>query len=134
MAKVTGVAMTTLSVDDSAGSLTDIRNDVTDWDIATPRGTQDVTGVDKSAIERLLLLADGTVNLNGGGFNASGAHTVFKTMSSTTVVRTVSFGFAGITLSMEMICTEYTITRGSDGGITWKATLVLANGTAPTWS
>jgi hypothetical protein len=35
-----------------------IKNDITNWQMATPRGVQDITGVDKSANERLLLLAD----------------------------------------------------------------------------
>src|SRR5262249_49351406 len=58
MAKATGIGWTTLSVDDSSGTPVVIKNDVTNLQFATPRGVQDVTGVDKSAIERLLLLAD----------------------------------------------------------------------------
>ncbi len=65
MAKTTGMAQTALSVDDSAGSAKDIRNDITDWQMATPRAAQDITGVDKSAMERLLLLADFSITLNG---------------------------------------------------------------------
>lgn len=47
-----------LAIDDSAGVPQDLRNDVTNFEFATPRGVQDVTGIDKSAMERLLLLAD----------------------------------------------------------------------------
>src|ERR1044072_3154205 len=56
--KLTGLGWTTLSLDDGAASLQDIKNDVTNFNFAMPRGVQDVTGVDKSAYERLLLLAD----------------------------------------------------------------------------
>ncbi len=58
MAKETGLGWTTLSVDDSGGTPVVIKNDITDLSISTPRGVQDVTGVDKSAKEALLLLAD----------------------------------------------------------------------------
>ena len=65
MAKTTGLGVTTLSVDDSGGTVRDIRNDITSFNFATPRGVQDVTGIDKSAMERLLLLADFSITLNG---------------------------------------------------------------------
>jgi len=51
--------------------------------MSTPRAVQDVTGVDKSAIERLLLLADFSITLNGVYNNAAGkSHAVFKTVPS----------------------------------------------------
>ena len=70
MAKASGLGQTTLSVDDSAASAQAIKNDITNWQLSTPRGVQDITGVDKSANERLLLLADCSVTLNGV-FNAA---------------------------------------------------------------
>src|SRR5258707_15249539 len=81
MAKVTGLAQTTLSVSDSSASAQAIINDITNWQFATPRGVQDVTGVNKSAIERLLLLADFSITLNMV-FNpaANAQHDVFKTV------------------------------------------------------
>lgn len=135
MAKETGLGFTTLSVDDSAGSVCVLVNDITNAAIATPRGVQDVTGLDKSAYERLLLLADGTVTLNGV-FNdaASKSHVVFKTVPSTSVARTVSIGVSGQTLAMEMLFTDYQLTRAASGELTWSAPGVLADGTAPTWS
>lgn len=134
--KENGLAWTTLSVDDGAASAKDIRADVQNFQFATPRGVQDVTGIDKSAYERLLLLADFSITLNGVGFDdqASQAHTTFKTVSSTSTVRTVSLGVSGQTLACECIATDYSITRGADGGMTWTVPLVLADGTAPAWS
>jgi hypothetical protein len=134
--KESGLAITTLSVDDGAGSAKDIRADVGNFQFSTPRGVQDVTGVDKSAYERLLLLADFSITLNGVGFDdqASQAHAAFKTVSSTSVLRTVSLNISGQTLATECIATDYGLTRGNDGAITWTVPLTLADGTVPTWA
>src|SRR5574341_338680 len=81
VAKESGLAWTTFSVDDSGGTLRDIRNDITNCEFATPRATQDITGIDKSAMERLLLLADFSVTMNGVFNDASHrAPDVFKTI------------------------------------------------------
>jgi hypothetical protein len=135
MAKESGLAITTLSVDDAGASARDIRNDVTNFQFSTPRAVQDVTGVDKSAIERLLLLADFSMTLNGvfnDGSNAS--HAVLKTCSSTSVQRTVSLDISGQTLANECWITDYNLTRAASGELTWTAPLVLANGAVPTWA
>jgi hypothetical protein len=121
-------------VDNSGGSSnTDIRNDVTEFDFATPRGVQDITGVDKSAIERLLLLSDFSINLKGV-FNASTSHGVFKTVSSSDATRTVALGIASQTLSNECVFTDYALARAASGEFTWSAPGVLADGATPTWS
>jgi hypothetical protein len=135
MAKSTGLAQTTLSVDDASGTAKDIRNDITNWQMATPRGVQDVTGVDKSANERLLLLADASVTLNGVFNPATGkSHDVFKTVPSTSVARTVAVTVNGVTLNNEMLFTDYQLTRSDSGELTWSAPGSLADGTVPTWS
>jgi hypothetical protein len=135
MAKESGIGWSTLSVDDSSGTARDIRNDITNFQFAMPRAVQDVTGVDKSAIERLLLLADFSITLNGV-FNdaANASHSVFKTVPSTSVARTVSLGVSGQTLANECLFTDYNLTRGQDGALTWSAPGVLSDGTVPTWS
>jgi hypothetical protein len=135
MAKESGIGWTTLSVDDSSGTARDIRNDTTNLQFATPRAVQDITGVDKSAIERLLLLADFSITLNGVFNDASNlSHSVFKTVPSTSVNRTVSLGVSGQTLANECLFTDYNLTRGQDGALTWSAPGVLSDGTVPTWS
>lgn len=135
MAKESGLGWTTLSVDDSSGSVQAIRNDVTNFSFATPRGVQDVTGVDKSAIERLLLLADFSITLNGVFNDAAGAsHAVFKTVPSTSVARTTTLTVSGQTIAPELLYTDYSLTRAQDGSLTWAAPGVLADGTVPTWS
>lgn len=126
---------TACSVDNSAGAVKTIVNDVTNLQFATPRGVQDVTGIDKSAFERLLLLADFSVTLNGV-FNdaADASHDVFKTVPSTSVARTVTLTVSGQTLAAETLFTDYSLTRGQDGAFTWTAPGVLASGLVPTWA
>lgn len=135
MAKENGLGWTALSVDDSAGAVKDIRNDVTNFEFATPREVQNVTGIDKSAMERLLLLADFSITLNGV-FNdaADFSHAVLKTVPSTSVARTVTITVSGQTLANETLFTSYDLTRGDDGALTWEAEGALATGVVPTWS
>lgn len=135
MAKESGLGWTTLSVDDAAGSVQAIKNDITDLQFATPRAVQDITGVDKSAHERLLLLADFSITLNGV-FNdaANMSHAVFKTVPSTSVARTVSLAVSGQTLANEVLFTDYPLKRGNGGELTFAVPGVLADGTVPTWS
>lgn len=135
MAKMTGLGWTTLSVDDASGTAQDIRTDTTNLNFSTPRGVQEVTGIDKSAVERLLLLADFSVQLNGVFDPAANmAHDVFKTVASTSVARTVSIVVNGCTLPNETLFSDYQITRSNSGELTWQAPGALADGTVPTWT
>jgi flagellar capping protein FliD len=135
MAKSTGLGQTTLSVDDAGGTARDIRNDITNWQMSTPRGVQDVTGVDKSANERLLLLADASITLNGVHNPSSNRqHDVFKTVPSTSVARTVTVTINGVTLATEMLFSDYQLNRSDSGELTWSAPGSLADGTVPTWA
>jgi hypothetical protein len=135
LSKVTGLGWTTLSVDDASNSQQAIKNDITNLQFATPRGVQDVTGIDKSAYERLLLLADFTVTLNGVFNPASNQeHDVFKTVPSTSVNRLITIVTNGKTLAPTVLFTDYSITRSASGELTWSTPGVLANGVVPTWS
>lgn len=135
MAKSSGLGWTTLSVDDSGNVQRDIRNDLTAVDFKTPRAVQDITGIDKSAFERLLLLADFSVTLTGV-FNpaVNMSHDVFKTVPSTSVNRLVSMTVNGKNLNNTVLFTDYPITRSAAGDLTFKVTGDLSNGTVPTWS
>ena len=125
----------TVAVDDSGGSARSIENDLTSVDWSIPRGVQDVTGVNKAAIERLLLLADFSATLNGVFNDASNvAHDVFKTVASASVARTVTMVMSGQTLPNEVLFTDYALTRASSGELTFTAPCVLQSGTAPTWA
>lgn len=135
MAKESGLGWTTLSVDDSGGTPRDIRNDITNFQFSTPRAVQDVTGIDKSAMERLQLLADFSITLNGVFNDASNmSHATLKTIPSATGARTVSLAVSGQTLANECVGTDYGLTRGNDGALTWTAPFSLADGTVPTWA
>ena len=139
MAKESGLGFTSLSVDDSTGTLQDIRNDIPNFQFSTPRSVQDVTGIDKFAFERLLLLADMSMTLNGV-FNdaANKSHAVFKTVSTYNSGREILLAHSGQTLGttpqVEMIATDYALNRGAGGELTWSVPLVLSNGAIPTWS
>ncbi len=135
MPKESGIGWSVLSVDDAAGTARAIRNDITNFQFATPRGVQDVTGVDKAAYERLLLLADFTITLNGV-FNdaANMSHDVFKTVPSTSVARTTTLTVSGQTLAGELIYTDYNLTRAQSGELTFTAPGVLADGSTPQWA
>ena len=135
MAKETGLGLAGLSVDDSAGSAQDIRDWVTNFDFSMPRATQDVTGVDKFAFERLLLLADFQINLTYSFDDAANtAFQVFKTVPSTSVERTVSLDISGNTLDTECVFTTFDWTRANTGALNGTSQGLLADGATPTWA
>ena len=129
MAKETGLGFQ-VQVDNPADALTDISNDVTNLSFATPRGVQDVTGVDKSAMERLLLLADFSVTLNGV-FNPDLSQDVFDDLTGE---RDCDLTISAEVLQNDVLFTDYAMTRNADGSFTWSAPGVLADGTVPVWT
>lgn len=135
MAKESGLGWSVCSVDDASGTPRDIKNDITNVQFATPRGVQDVTGLDKSAYERILLLSDFSVTLNGV-FNdaANMGHDVFKTVPSTSVARTTTLTVSGQSLVNECLFTDYPLTRADSGELTYSVPGVLSDGTVPTWT
>lgn len=135
MAKESGIGWTRLEVDDATPTARDIKNDVTNFEFSTPIAVQETTGIDKFAMERLLLLADFSITMNGV-FNdaADKSHETFKDVGSTRVTRTVAIAVSGQTLNNECLLTDYALTRGDDGSLTWSVPGVLQDGNAPTWS
>jgi hypothetical protein len=139
MAKVSGLGGV-IKVADATQTAQTITNDCTNYSYTTPRAVQDVTGVDKSANERILLLADYSVTLNGV-FNtaANQSHAVFATISSTNVIRSVEIDPIGTTsgfpkLVVNCLLTDYQITRAATGELTWQVPGALADGAVPTWT
>ena len=136
MAKQTGLG-DYVAVDDSGGSARDISNDIGDYGINIAQELITTTGLDKSAQERITGISDGDVTLNGTFNSASNkSHDVFKTRTGT---RTFDLRIGGNSssnpkLAMEKQVASYALTRGTDGTLTWTATLNLADGTVPTWS
>jgi len=139
MAKTSGLG-SVIKVADSSSSVQTITNDVTNYQFSTPRAVQDVTGVDKSANERILLLADYSVTLNGVFNTASNmSHAVFSTIPSTSVTRAVEVDPLGTTsglpkLPVNCLLTDYQITRANTGELTWQVPGSLADGSVPTWT
>jgi len=135
MAKENGLGAS-IAIDDSGGTARTVTNDIRDCNISTPRAMLDITGMDKSAIERLQTHADGSVDANGV-FNdtvSTGLFTVLKTIPSTSVIRTMTFGLSGQSLAMEMIANDMKLSRGTDGGANISTHLDLADGAVPTWA
>jgi hypothetical protein len=139
MAKGSGLGITTLSVDDSTGAARVIKNDFTEFTVSTPRAVQDITGIDRSAIERLLLLADLSLSLKGvyNDTATTSAHAVFSTVPSTSVSRNVTLGITNValrTLACKVLFTDYQLTRTASGELNFDAPGVLADGSIPTWA
>jgi hypothetical protein len=126
VAKVSGIT-TSLTV-----ASNNISNDVTSLTVDTPYGVQDVTGLDKAAMERLLLRADCTGSATGV-FNttASMSHATLKTPGSKTTV----IVFPGpATLTFTALWTNYALSMAADGSLTWSANWSLSSGTAAAWT
>jgi len=132
ISKESGLGWTTLSIDDAGGTPRDIRNDISNFNFATPRGVQDITGIDKSAMERQLLLADFSITLNAPAWNdaTNRIHDVFKTVPSTAVARTTTIVVSGQTLANEVLYTDYAVTRNANGELTASIPGVLSDGTS----
>lgn len=135
MAKENGLGWSAFTVDTSGGVAKALVNDVTSLQFATPRGVQDVTGMDSSAYERLLLLADFSVTANMVFNDASDRmHDVYKTVPSTSVARTTTITVSSNTLAPEVLYTDYALNRAESGELTATAPGVLASGIVPTWT
>lgn len=134
MAKETGLGMTTLSVDNASSALQDIKNDVTNFELSTPLNMQEVTGVDKYAMERLGLLQDLSGSLTTV-FNpaANRAHAVLGA-GDLRVVRTLSLAISTVELAPEVLFSDYALSRGAGGEFTASSPFSLADGTIPAWT
>ena len=135
MAKSTGIGMT-ITIDNGSGTGRDISNDITQASFKTTRGQQDVTGLDKSAMERLLLLNDFELSITCVWNPTTGAASMFDVFSTPADndTRTVVIVVGGQTLTAECVMTDVSYERANDGSFTASGTFVLANGTAAAWS
>lgn len=135
MAKISGLGWTTFSVDDAGGTARDIKNDVNSVEYSITRQVDDVTGLDLSSIERVLLLGDYSCSFDGSvNFATNASHDVLKTVASADVTRTVTAVIGGATLTVECLITDYKLSRSNSGAFKWSSSAVLANGTDPTFS
>jgi hypothetical protein len=138
VAKISGLGAQIIVAD--AGSVArTISNDISDFSFSTPRAAQDTTGVDKSAHERLLLLADFTVSYKGIVNAATNmSHAVFSSIPSTSVVRSNSIAPTASNVTPILVCntlfSDYAITRAGAGELTFDVKGDLADGAVPTWA
>ena len=134
MAKESG-ALTVIIDDSGAAARTLSATSILTVEMSTPRSVQDVTSVGQSAMDRLLTLADYSATFTGAFNDASNdAHDVFKTVPSSSVARTTSVAHSGKTLAVEAFFTDYSLSRGGDGSLTFSAPCVLTGGSVPTWA
>jgi len=138
VAKTQGLGATIIVADSSSVART-ISNDCTEFTISTPRAIQDITGVDKSAHERLLLLADYSFTLKGVVNTAANmSHAVFSTVPSTSVIRSTSVAPTSNSgtpiLVANLFYSDYQITRSATGELPWDVKGDLGDGAVPTWA
>lgn len=132
MSAESGLGWTTCSLDNSAGVAKALVTMITSLDVATPIAVQEVTPLSKSAIARIHLLADASGTLNGPfDDQADGPHDVFTPLSN---ARTLTLAHSGNTLPLEVLLTDYPLTRADTGELTFAVPFVLADGTVPTWA
>lgn len=127
MAKTSGIT-TTVTVASNA-----ISDDVVSIDLDTPYGVQDITAVDDVAMARLILRADATGTLNGIFNTASSmSHATLKTPGAKTVV--IAYAGGAATATFTAIFSNYAVTMGTDGSLTWSTNFALSNATALAWT
>lgn len=87
-----------------------------------PAGTQDVTGINSSAYERVGLLRDGVIDFAGFMNTAAGReHAALKGLPRTDVgvmyARGTTLGNPGAAMTAKQV--NYDFTRGADGSLNW---------------
>ena len=138
MAKISGLGAQ-ITVADSGATPRDISNDIGDFTLNTPIAMQDVTGLNKSAHERLALLSDVTAQLKGfANFAANLSHAVLSTATTSATQRAVvvypTSNHSTPTLPFNALIASYNMSRANGGDLTWQSDLNLADGSVPTWA
>lgn len=133
MAKETGLGWSVLTVQNDALAAQDLRNDITNFDFATPYNMQETTGVDKFAIERLALLADFSGTLSSV-FNPT-VNRVHDVMSGNLrIPRQMVMTVSAQSLTNTVLFSDYALTRAAGGEFTASSPFVLSDGTQPLWA
>lgn len=94
-----------------------------------------MTGLDKAAMERLLLLNDFNCSITAV-FNPAANPSMFGVFSTPADndTRTVVIVVGSQTMTAECVMSDVAWNRAADGSFTASATFMLANGTAAAWS
>tara|TARA_B100000745_G_scaffold297818_1_gene245329 strand:+ start:226 stop:645 length:420 start_codon:yes stop_codon:yes gene_type:complete len=135
MAKISGVA-SYVAIDNSAGSLQDISNDLSSVDNSSSQNLLDVTGMDKSAVEKIIGLRDNSLSLSGYYNNA--ANMSNQVLSSMSGNRSVVISLGGNTTGNprfrgEFLISSYNVNVADDRGVTFSCTMELQDGVAGAW-
>ncbi len=137
MAKESGTSWTTCSVDSSGDALQTLINDVTNLDLSMTNGAQDTTGIDKVAMERLLLLADYSLDLTMV-FNDAASNSEFSVFKNTnvaaTATRSTALAISSQSLNNECVFPTVSRARAADGSFIVTANGQLGGGAIPAWS
>ena len=135
MAIESGVGWTSYAVDDSGGTARELDGHITQANMATTRGIQDITTISQSARATLQLLADQQDTFTCLFDDAANvSFDVLKTVGSATGARTITRTHSGQTLATESNFSNVTWGRTQSGELTAQVTAVLADGTVPTWA
>ena len=138
MAKRSGLGQKFYVCAIGSGPAIDLSGDVGAIDTAESMlATLDVTGIDKSAHERIPGLGDGKLQYTGFWNNSPGGqHAVVSPLNGTTV-RALWLGSAvegdGLAYAVNGILTDYPPTRAAGGMLTAKPTIESYNGDFPDW-
>ena len=136
MPKQSGLGWTTLDIDDVGSTARDLRNDFNSLQGATPLAVQDITGLDKFAFERLALMGDMSITINGAALNpdANKSHDVLANITDRRTPRTTTIVIGGQTLAATILYTDYSLNRGADGSLPFTIPGVLSDGNIPAWA
>lgn len=135
MAIESGAGWTSYAVDDSSGTPRELDAHITQANMATTKGIQDITTISQSARATLQLLADQQDTFTALFDDAANtSFDVLKTVGSTSVARTFTRTHSGQTLASEMNISNVTWGRTQSAELTAQVTAVLQDGTLPTWA
>tara|TARA_R110002153_G_scaffold103240_1_gene240281 strand:+ start:1203 stop:1937 length:735 start_codon:yes stop_codon:yes gene_type:complete len=104
--------------------------------LSTPKGEQNVTGIDKSATERIQLLVDGDLSFDTFFNDATGKiHDALSTLPTTDrqgmFLVSTTRGEPAFAMNAKQI--NYDWTRGAEGSLSGTTQLLQADGNAPAW-
>lgn len=128
MAVISGKEFSAFSVDDSAGTPRDLKDNIRTVEVTNSQNLQDVTPVDAAWVRRLGLIKDMTMSVTSNVDPATGK-SVDVFMSNSDNPRTVTFTVQGVTVTAEMLLGEWTFSRGDDAGLSLSISMSLESGT-----
>lgn len=139
MAKTAGFPAK-VEITDAGTVVRDLSNDITDFTVATPRGEQAVTGLDKFAMERIALLGDAKFTIKGP-YNpaANRSHDVFTGLVESGLPSLATITLPPATtgapqLPLNLLWYDFSYTRNPNGEFVWQCVGDLADGALPTWT